>query len=224
MFGRKLGVGLAVVIVLALFLLVNRLQGAVIEADWQTSGDNLAFYDTENNLEWLDFERATYEDGTKSVNAMITELETGGVFEGWRYASNAEFHAMLRSAGFTDFGTANTANVNPAINLFSVSGGHIEIAGRYYRTWAYTSDWATAGTIRDARLFGLANLLYNADDPLTAGVDINYIPPKWDVNTGRQFMSHALVRSVVPEPTSLAMWAGLGVMGLIAVRRRKRTA
>lgn len=28
----------------------------------------------------------------------------------------------------------------------------------------------------------------------------------------------------VPEPTSLVLWAGLGAMGLIAARRRKRTA
>jgi len=30
--------------------------------------------------------------------------------------------------------------------------------------------------------------------------------------------------TAVPEPTSLALWAGLGIMGLFAARRRKRTA
>jgi hypothetical protein len=31
-----------------------------------------------------------------------------------------------------------------------------------------------------------------------------------------------IVSSSVPEPTSLALWSGLGVMGLIAARRRRK--
>ncbi len=42
-------------------------------------------------------------------------------------------------------------------------------------------------------------------------------------NADRQFVELRPVAAPVPEPTSLAMWAGLGIMGLVVMRRRRRS-
>ena len=53
-------------------------------------------------------------------------------------------------------------------------------------------------------------------------------PAPWDdqssYHTQRYIVEFDIDPSPVPEPTTLVLWSGLGVMGLIAARRRKRTA
>ena len=61
-------------------------SAALISADWQTTGDNLITLDTVTGLQWLDLTE-TYGAQFSSVN---TELEAGGQFAGFRYATDAE--------------------------------------------------------------------------------------------------------------------------------------
>jgi hypothetical protein len=77
-----------------LLLSITSAQAALVESDWQSTGDALATLDTETGIEWLDL--------TQTDSMSITEAEgftgIGGTFEGWRLPTRAEVTQMMVNA------------------------------------------------------------------------------------------------------------------------------
>ena len=63
--------------------------------DWKKPGDGLLTYDPATGLEWLDLSYTT----NRSYNDIVSQLEPGGEFEGFRYASIAEITALWDHLG-----------------------------------------------------------------------------------------------------------------------------
>ena len=72
--------------VITLFMLSNSANAAVITSDWKSVSDQLITRDTVSGLDWLNLT----ETNNMSYTAVNSQLSSGGIFEGWRYATNDE--------------------------------------------------------------------------------------------------------------------------------------
>ena len=70
---------------LAIYL-VNAAAESPVSVDWKKPGDGLLTYDSATGLEWLDLSYTT----DRSYNDVAGQLQPGGEFDGFRYASIAE--------------------------------------------------------------------------------------------------------------------------------------
>jgi hypothetical protein len=77
-----------------LLLSITSAQAALVESDWQNTGDTLATLDTDTGIEWLDL--------TQTVNMSISQAklstEAGSAFEGWRLPTLVEVTQMMVNA------------------------------------------------------------------------------------------------------------------------------
>lgn len=91
----------AMVVILSVGLLwTGSVSAALVNMDWHSPGDSLITLDTNTNLEWLDSSATQYI----SYNQMASQLGVGQAFEGWRYATPAEFQNLLDSYAPSGFG------------------------------------------------------------------------------------------------------------------------
>ena len=82
------------------------------------------FTDTAAGLDWLDITATT----NRSYNDVSSEFGVGGEFEGWRFATQLEFDALLLGQGWTamtcggdvfcGWSTANNGLAAPLVSLF----------------------------------------------------------------------------------------------------------
>ena len=63
----------------------------IVQGDWQQSGDNLAFVNTNDNSEWLSL---SVTQGW-TLAKLETELQAGGMLEGWRIPNQAELESVF---------------------------------------------------------------------------------------------------------------------------------
>jgi hypothetical protein len=106
---------LALILVLASFFTVSA-NAVVINADWKVAGDGLAMLDVTNNKEWLDLTQTV----DMTYDYVSSQFGVGGVFEGWRYATQDELNAMFTSAGVPNVGNWDAANVPAVTSLLSL--------------------------------------------------------------------------------------------------------
>ncbi len=81
----------------------------LVQRDLNRRGDGLLTLDTSTGLEWLDI---TETDLNLSYNRMVGELDKGGMFEGFRYATEDEVLTLLTNAGI-DVSSIGEANFEP---------------------------------------------------------------------------------------------------------------
>jgi len=201
-------------------------NSAVIEADLFNTGDTLLTKDTSNGLYWLD---VTLNVGM-SYNDVLALTQPGGIYEGFRYATEAEFEALILSAGLIYAGTtfpADQDKIDNAIALIDMMGITYDIStdpfDRIYGFYALLDEIPVHGTYandpnyrihatvqRQIYLSGLENIsastlpfdVFSIDGPYPAG-------------------GHLLVSNV---PIPAAIWLfGSGLIGLIGFARRKKS-
>jgi hypothetical protein len=162
--------------------------------------------DDVSGLDWLDM---SFTDGL-SYNQVDLALGAGGTLAGWRFATTAEFDALI----FQAVGGSPVDYLHPSqftqmvnlINLMEPTYADLDFA------FAVGYVDSTGLTVADARQFGY-------DEP-----DGYYRPASdntWDApfNTASALAGAFLVRSSLPEPsTALLMLVGLGVA--VTVRER----
>lgn len=119
---------------------------------------------------------------------------------------------------------------------FESGGGNVVVIGEgpIYNTINNNAN-AILGAVGSSMTFTVGGVASTGTpvigvDPLTAGVTSfngGYIG---SISGGKALVTYnnsqvaVAVESAVPEPTSLVLWSGLGIMGLIAVRRRRKQA
>lgn len=195
--------------------------GALIEADWKVPGDGKAFHDTATGLTWLDPSQTRGMTGY-SYNQMVTMFGAGGEFEGWRYATLPEVETVMNSAKLPSIYTTwnyhgDEDAYDDGLAFWSIAGGAtayggwVLIDGQEYKQYEHIY-WITGTESAPGSRLTVNTYLSHAWG--TAGYGIrNYAEDSAGYGFG-----HALVLAVptpVPEPSSLAMFAGLGVMGLL---------
>lgn len=185
-------------------------------------GANNVTSDTATGLDWLDL---TASSGI-SYDDILLQFGTGGTYEGWRHATQAEVNDLIvNSAGLT---LANQPIVDPQAIQFVAFFGITQ-------TSAVTGDVATRGRYNDDATGSIANLAGSAFVAYRSGSTIfpdyteaSILDDQPGINsviptngTGHWLVRTSSNNSAVPEPSSFAL-AAIGLMGLGWFVRRKR--
>lgn len=178
----------------------------LIQADYETSNDNLATYDKSTGLTWLDF---TVTKGNSYADVAS--------ISGWRVATNSEVETLI-SNNFTD----PDYNTDGYMNVFDDSlefdeaaafAGMFGVTFGYYSHGIYLDENATlrmAGVDTTTGKYTIFGEDYTRDYSSYAS---NFHPA-----LGVYMVKEAITD--VPEPTTLAIFA-LGLAGLTVRRFNK---
>jgi len=191
-------------------------QAAVVSVDWQTAGDNLITLDTNTGLNWLDLDVTA----NLSYSTVLGQLGTGGQFEGWRFATNAEVVALWANFNIDLSSGAPLNNAGLDTNIITASAMLGNTLCNYdcnatpYGTLGLTADPAsTAGTRSWMGAYYYApndNSLYLTDGLLSMG----------DYDAAIHTGSYLVQASPVPVPAAVWLF-GTGLIGLAGIARRK---
>lgn len=169
-------------------------------------GMNLTF-DTSTNFEWLDI---TLSLGV-TTNDMLTELGSGGMFEGFNHASNGQVIQLFQNLGlatsnFPAFSSLSDGGVlaDAAIDILGESG--VTSSGIRFSQGTTTDMF----TVTSQRVAVIRNDGVTSTTAGNGGVGVG--------TSGAQ-IGHFLFRRVVPEPNTLGLLL-IGTLGVVAKRRR----
>ena len=191
-------------------------SAAIISVDWKSTGDKLITRDTTSGLDWLDLT----ETNNMTYDFVSSQLDKGGVFEGFRYATNPEvitlwanFHVNLSSG---------------AISANAIVDHNVLVASAYLGNIIH--DGVLGYTSRNQSLhsyFRLGAYIYYAPNPATTtttyyDTGTGYNPFLFSTSsTSSSYTGSYLVQaSVIPVPSAIWLF-GSGLIGLIGVARRK---
>lgn len=199
-------------------------DAALIGADWRVAADGLMVRDTTTRLEWLKLT----ETAGLLYGDVAAQFGAGGLFDGLRYATNAEVIALFGAYFGIDLSAGALYGelpgyLDPGVRLASetlgdgVSGGTDESSGpnANYRLVGLTGELMLGGS-----RFALGAVTrwsdtdyYSAKDPLALD----------DIYAGDfPWVGSYLVRSsAVPVPAAIwLLGSGLAALGSLATRRR----
>jgi hypothetical protein len=200
-----------------LLIVTFKANAATISVDWKVTGDNLITSDTATGLNWLDLT----ETSGKSRDDVVTQLGTGGVYDGWRYATSSEVVTLWGNIGVdlngADLSWPDDPFEDPfvldAVNLLGNTTCQADCAGFPYGTLGLTgSQHPTDSALYDFIGAGYVELTFTTE---YLGPGEGYMGT---TDAGLQF-GHYLVQTV---PIPSAVWLfGSGLIGLIGLARRK---
>ena len=189
-------------------------SATLTERDWKTAGDKLITFDSATNLEWLD----VLVTRNRNVNFVSTQFGNGALYEGFRYATWAEFQTLTQDAGIAM--TINYPNMRPVANLMAKVGFvNYEPTYPFRSSGGFTADLVPGAP--NARYYAALVLNSGLSAGPTVTIDAMFDTTYRDGDTGNW-----LVRSIaapVPEPHEYALFtAGLALVAAFARRRRIR--
>ena len=178
-------------------------------------------------LEWH-----TWHDLTNiSRTTMLSEMQSGGLYDGWRYAKKSDFNLLFDSLWGEEEGS-HAANIDRS-NWLNNNFGSTQMTSLNgdvsYGFWIAYGSIDEVGS-SDTAFFGLYSIdqqingskgVFSRNLGVGGGYDFTNIFND-DIGNG-PIQTHALVRvSQVPEPSTLAIFA-LGLMGLASRRFKKQS-
>lgn len=195
----------------------------LIPFDYKIAGDQLLTRDLRTGLEWLDIP-LTFNRSYEQIEA---ELAPGGEFDGFRFATRAEFDALHLSFGVPVSHDPFGHGLDPALIARSFALQSLLGFGILDQdpTWiAYVTGGFLDSTepldVPTDRWFGRMQVLY-FDEPARPDFYLAASFPVEPVTT--PFNGAFLVRrfAPVPEPSTYALGAPVLLGGVIAFRRRR---
>lgn len=177
----------------------------LVERSFLSGGDRLISYDPISMLEWLDVSYTV----NNSFNTMVTRLlPTGDLGQHrWRYATPAEISTLFANNMLVD--KSNSAADVASMDAFTALLGRTYLFNGYRHTIGIGDS--TSLRIRGV---GVANDGFTDVDRIFSGAAVS-------PSLGQSDIGHWLVRDIVPEPTSIAIWT---VAGICAIGFRRRRA
>lgn len=188
--------------------------------------DNDSFTtDTETGLDWLDVTGTT----NLSINYVRSQMEIGGAFEGWQYASRVQIGEFWNHAGGN--GEYSIESVKNSVWSVENNGLFNRLSPLWGTTYGTTLDGyiavATADRVSPLSTTNfdmrMAMLLDWSQYKESATMDRTDMLWHMHLDGIYEREGHALIRvsSAVPEPTSISLFA-IGLLGIFAVKKRIR--
>ncbi len=191
------------------FMWTSSVTATLISVDLYSSHDGLITRDTDTGLEWLDLTSTV----NYSYNDMLTELGSGGAFEGFRYATVADIDNLQLSAGLPSglFSSASTYFYRTEFATLMDLVGITNSTSTYEYSYGLTGDPFEPSTLTDDRImrgFAMSAFAVRAQQGVVGDSIASASIGSW------------LIRDTVsvPEPTSLVLLL-FGLMGLGLVKR-----
>jgi len=200
--------------------IVSSANAALVNIDWQSSGDQLLVLDTNSSLQWL---KLTETDGLR-YSEVSGQLGVGGSYQGFRYANNSEIVALFTTYFLIDLSSTGyygerAAYIDPGVRLASEALGNGVSGG----TDAYSgpdANYYLFGISGDAKLDGSqfvlgAHTRWSDTDYATARDPVSIYNR---VSTTDAMTGSYLVRAT---PIPAALWLfGAGLFALIGLGKR----
>lgn len=191
------GCSIAFLVAASLALFCRPAAAVLLAADLNSPADGLLTNDTGSGLAWLDWTVAA----GMSVNQVEVELQSGGMFDTFRYATNAEVITFWQNAGIPNVPGITLANLAPVQALVALLGvtfsNTLVSAGSAGFTDNVSGGLRTEATLADRTPF---DGLGQATLQTTIGITDDSQQPS---------RGHALIRPI-PEPASaVLLLAGL---------------
>jgi len=185
-------------------------NAALIDMDWKKSGDAALMLDTSSGLHWLDLS-VTADQSYDFVN---TQFQQGGVYDGFRYATQTEVLVLWAEAGIsnTDFNWIENSEWQQVKDL----ADRLRTSTLFYSEGIATHalGLVEGGLPIDSNQRWVMELTYHPDGLQVRTSSENYI---LDTNFSSVHYSSYLVQAV-PLPPSILLFAS-GLLGLLGFRR-----
>ena len=190
---------------LVLILLTGwSVKGQLLQENDPQFGANSLTYDSGTGLTWLGL---TFSQGL-SYSQALTAMQTGGQFDGFRFATADEVQSLFNSAGF---GQGFITQSDP---------GYQEIGPLILMIGATSANEATGITgtlVNDGSELTteLSYITFNANEYY---VDATFGNTQYGLNTSYNSVGNWIV--AVPEPSTYALIFAGGVLSLLLSRRK----
>lgn len=184
----------------------------LVSIDWKTTGDNLITRDSVSGLDWLDLT----ETNLMSYGQVSAQLDIGGQFEGYRYATNSEVIALWENFSInlnTGASTIIPSYIDPGIEPAALLLGNIvnEDSATYpFGVLGLTANESYAGAHSRFGAYNNSRSSFYDRGGFAQSDEIAY------GHTG----SYLVTQSPVPIPTAVWLFSS-GLIGLIGLVRRK---
>ena len=185
----------------------------LLSTDWQTASDDLITQDTVTGLLWLDVSE-TYGTPFDTVSA---EFGTGGQFEGFRYATDAEVENL-----WSNFGIDLPAGAPTSVNNWDA--GVETAAGLLGNTWNTYAWWdypfgvsGITATVNGTGHHAMG--AYQTDWGSTTYETVGTITLSDSLSNIQPYGSYLVSGATVPIPA--AVWLFGSALGLLGWMRRK---
>lgn len=206
-----------------LFLTIQPVSAALVEADWLVAGDSKLTVDTNSGFEWLDLTEST----GLSMNEVLSGV--GGFLDmGFRYATTSEISELFAAAGISDTtGDSVPENVEPVIDLLLLMGitfEYVSSGGNNIFSSGYhlpdPPDLSGRTLASAFQLISSGNPPLNLDDSLASAVIAT--SRSLDRDFSEWFDGSYLVRETTVVPLPAAFWLFVsGLLGLIGISKHK---
>ena len=213
-------------VVFACLGIICTAQSSVISVDWKIAGDNLITRDATSGLDWLDLT----ETNNISRTSILPELESGGQFDGWRYATSEEvvslwvnFGVNLFRPDFTNLG--HEVEVILATEFLGNTACEYNCDKNPYGALGMTGTPSSFNPVYmyDINKYGFmgARHFYSLDHPPLSLTYYQGINSFYEENQASLNFGHYLVQaSSIPEPATIMLFS-LGLLGLLGIGRLK---
>lgn len=217
-------------------------NAGLVERNFQTAGDGLLTYDDVTGYEWLDL---SLNIG-RNYNSVAADLQTGGAYEGFRYATRSEYETLWAGTSYD--------HVNWYSATYAGDVDEVQRAALIGELLGYTFDTVKLGQC----ILSNASYCYRENMGILSDIDsrtgyhwlthMDFVDSLLDSNSNvggvsywytgygkpdfvegsdsyfDQRVSSWLVRDhvEVPEPSTLAIFA-LGMIGFASRRSKKQS-
>lgn len=173
-------------------------HAAVFERDWEDAppGNGLLTFDDVNQREWLDVPLTILADYPGGLNGVLAELESGGDFEDFTWATRDDVFDLAESAGIDPNETSLAVNETATRNLIQLLGPTDVLSGGRVGTVGMLDESSSAN--EENRLVAVFQVT-----PQINLAEVTVVPffSLADDSPGR-FTGVMLYRQI-PEPSSL---------------------